>query len=402
MPALRMPAPPTAVDSARTPPSATFRVGVTGLLRFLAGSLVAMTALGCKVYDPSLVPRDAGTPSECDSKAPPPRPSEPDDGVDVGERVWALRDVVFEQSGEAWRTIGYDLDGRCSQPPDWDIECRPPLMTAAPEADGEGGIDNSFGHNLFPLVEVTVPGLEETSRMYQMRGVGTILIILRGWNGEDDDSHVEVVAGITVFATPGAPGGTEPPDVVQTPDGPQTTDGTPLPEPVWDGNDWFWLRSDNFFEGNVNRPFIVDDNAYVTNRTLVLRLPERTDFIFPGEEVGLLVRLTGAVGTVRISEDESQLEDITVAGRWPVLDLLATAEAIGVCAGSTEHGILENQLQRTADVRDRAGSGGSGASCNAVSLGLEFETGIAARFAGLAEGDPVPDTCAEAGADAGT
>lgn len=373
------------------------------MLRLLAWSFVAVTALGCKVYDPSLVQRDAGgRAGECDSIEPPPRPDVPDDGTDRGERVWALRDVVFDQGGEAWRTIGYNLDGRCSQPPDWDVECRPPLMTAAPEADGEGGIDNSFGHNLFPVVDLAVEGLEETSRMYQQRGVGTVLLILRGWNGEDDDAHVQVVAGVTVFATTGSPDDTDPPEIVQTPEGPQTPEGDPLPHPAWDGNDWFWLRSDNFFDGNVDRPFIVDDNAYVADRTLVLRLPERTDFVFPGAEIGVLIRLTGAVGTVRISEDGSRLEDITVAGRWPVLDLLATAEAVGICQGSTEYGILSNQLDRIADVRDRAGSGGEGALCNAVSLGLQFETGVTARFAGLAEGKPVPNVCIERGADAGT
>src|SRR5690606_17761315 len=99
---------------------------------------------------------------------------------------------------------------------------RPPLVTAAPEIDGEGGIDNSFGHNLFPVVDLTVPDLQETSRRYQQRGVGSVLIVVRGWNGEADDPRVQVVMGVTVFATTGTAGDTEPPEVVQTESGPQT------------------------------------------------------------------------------------------------------------------------------------------------------------------------------------
>ncbi len=373
------------------------------MLRFLACSLACVAALGCKVYDPALVKQDAGgtTPGECDAARPPERPSIADDGVDVGEHAYAVRDVVFDQSGEAWRTIGYDLDGRCSEPPDWDVECRPPLRTASPEADGEEGTDNSFGHNLFPVVDLTVPDLQETSRMYQQRGVGSVLLVVNGWNGEADDPRVQVVMGVTVFATTGAADDTEPPEVVQTDTGPETPEGEPLPEPAWDGNDWFWLRTDNFFEEDPDRPYVYDDNAYVAGGVLVIRLPERTDFIFPGEEIGLLVRLTGAVATVRISEDRETLTEITVAGRWPVLDLLATAEAVGVCSGTTEHSILQNQLDRIADVRDREGSGGADVTCNAVSLGIAFESGKKARFAGLAVGDPVPDACAAMGADGG-
>ena len=347
--------------------------------------------------------RDGGTtPGECDSIAPPERPGTPDDGTDAGERVYVVRDVVFDQGGERWRNIGFDLDGRCSVPPDFaDIECQPRNASASPEPDGEGGIDNSFGHNLFPVVELTVPGLEEVSRGYQARGIGAVLMQVNGWNGTANDARVEVVAAVTVFGTPGDAAMTEPPEVRQTPDGPETAGGDPLPEPTWDGNDWFWVRSDNFLDGQLSQPLVRDDNAYVAGNVLVIRLPERTDFIFPGEDLGLLVRLTGAVATARIDGGGASLTDITVAGRWPMFDLLDTAEAVGVCPGATEHDILLNQLDRIVDVRATPGSGGGSVPCDAVSLGLKFEQGVQVRFAALAEGDPVPDACAAMGSDAG-
>lgn len=356
--------------------------------------MAVICALGCQVYDPQLLERDAGAPTDCEPVAPPPRPPGPDDMEDVGERVFAMRDVIFDQSGDVWATTGYDLDGQCTEAPTYDTECMPPRATF-PQTDGQDGIDNAFGRELFPLVEVTNPGLQDVSRGFQARGIGTILIRMRGWNGTSDDSRVDVTAAITVFATSGAEGDTEPPEIVQTPDGPQTPAGDPLPEPTWDGNDWFWARSDNFLDGDVSTPFIRDDNAYVSGGVLVLRLPDRTDFVFPGDELGLLVRLTGAVATARIVDDGARLDEITVAGRWPTLDLLDTAEAVGVCPGSSEHDILTRQLERVADVRARVGTGGEGVECDAVSLGLGFETGLPGRFAGVAEGRPVPNACAE-------
>ena len=352
---------------------------------------LACGLLGCSVYDPALVRRDGGgTPGECDPIRPPDRPPGADDGEDVGESVYVIRDVVFDQGGERWRNIGYDLDARCSQPPAFDVECMPRASGASPEVDGEGGIDNSFGHNLFPIVDLAVPGLEDTSRMYQARGVGAVLVKVTGWNGRDDDVRIDVTAGITVFGTPGMPSMTDPPDPSMG----------PLPEPVWDGNDWFWVRSDNFLAGDVTQPLIRDDNAYVSGGVMVIRLPDRSDFIFPGEDLGLLVRLTEAVATARIEGGGASLTDITVAGRWPMLDLLATAEAVGVCPGSAENDILRNQLDRIVDVRANPGTGGS-VECDAVSLGLQFEQGVRVRFAGVADGAPVPDACATPPMDGG-
>lgn len=377
----------TAANRFRYPLSATFLSGVL-VNRGLACAL-ACALLGCSVYDPALVRRDGGSTGECDPITPPDRPLGMDDGEDVGERVYVIRDVVFDQGGERWRTIGFDLDGRCSQPPDFDVECTPRVSGASPEVDGEGGIDNSFGHNLFPTVDLAVPGLEDVSRMYQARGIGAVLVRITGWNGRDDDVRIDVTAGITVFGTPGTADMTDPPD---------PTD--PMPEPTWDGNDWFWVRSDNFLDGDVTQPLIRDDNAYVSGGVMVIRLPDRSDFIFPGEDLGLLVRLTEAVATARIEGGGSSLSEITVAGRWPMLDLLDTAEAVGVCPGSAENNILRNQLDRIVDVRANSGTGGS-VQCDAVSLGLQFEQGVRVRFAGVAPGDPVPDACAMPPMDAG-
>jgi hypothetical protein len=362
------------------------------LLRALlsAFALAALLA-GCKVYDPSLVMGgadggvDAG-PTGCGYR-PPPRPTAPDDGLDVGEIAFAIKDVLFEQ-GDMWSRIGFDLDGYCTTSPEYETDCVPPDMTVMPVLDGENGIDNVFGQSLYPLVAVTVPGLQEASRRFQSQGNGSVILRIRGWNGMADDARVDVVGAVTVFGTTAA----ATPMVTIGADGPEMPDGSFPPFPTWDGTDSFWGRDDNFVGGNEDQPYVRDDNAYVRNRFLVVTLPERTDFVFPGDAAGVLVRLTGAVAMGRISEDMTTIEDMTVAGRWAVNDLLETAQAVGVCPGTPQLDIFMNQIDRIADVRSRVGSGGPGVLCDAISVAMVFQ-GYRANWGGVAPGPPLTNAC---------
>jgi hypothetical protein len=100
------------------------------------------------------------------------------------------------------------------------------------------------------------------------------------------------------------------------------------------------------------------------------------------------------------------LSTITVAGRWSIVDLLSTAENVGICRGSTEYNILEGKLNRIADVRREPWQPGdpTDLDCDALSLGVTF-VGTRFRVAGLTEGADVVSQClTDAGvtADAGS
>lgn len=337
---------------------------------------------GCRVYDPALVRDDGGT---CDSRQPPPRPEGEDrDGPEVS---YGMRMVVMTQ-GDDWPRYGYDVDGRCTMAPDFVGECVPPSSPRAP-ADGPGGVDNVFGDEFFPLVALTTPDLEASSQGAQEAGHGLPIVRIRGWNGQPDDPRVDIAIMQAVY---GAPGGdeTEPP----------APPGEPASSrPDWDGRDWFWVRDDAFLMGDLEVPLIRDDNAYVAGGTIVARLPDRVDIIFPADEYGVLVRITGASVSGRISADGLTMQDVIVSGRWAITDLLSTARNIGICPGERDYDLLVAQLDRIADVRSRAGTGGPGVDCDAISLGVGF-TGTRMRVAGVATGLPLADLCA-AGGDAG-
>ncbi|MBX7193262.1 MAG: hypothetical protein K1X94_14505 [Sandaracinaceae bacterium] len=384
-----------------------------------AGALAATCSLaGCIVYDPKLVERDAG-PSTIDSAVdaasnfdagpvashqPPTRPGTPDDGVDVGEVSFGLRMVSLDQ-GDGWRDIGYDLDRRFTQAPTYDTECRPPGIPRPP-GDGTDGIDNVFGASLYPLVEITVPGLEDTARAAQEEGFGLPVIRIAGWNGTPNDSRIRTVITTSVFTTSADGVDDMTPPVVDI-RGPRDVliGGAPAPLPAWDQHDWTWVRSDSYVGGDLSRPIISDDNAYVSDGVMVTRLPSGVDILFPAMDTGVLVRLTDAIATGVIAAD-GNLSTITVAGRWSIVDLLSTAENVGICRGSTEYNILEGQLNRIADVRREPWQPGdpTDLDCDALSLGVTF-VGTRFRVAGLTEGADVVSQClTDAGvtADAGS
>src|SRR5690606_28054961 len=111
------------------------------------------------------------------------------------------------------------------------------------------------------------------------------------------------------------------------------------------------------------------------------------------------------IATGRITEDRMGIEDVVVAGRWSVLDLLRTAENVGVCVGSVQYDFLRSRLEALVDVSSDPSADRS-TLCDAISLGVAF-TGSRLRFGGVAEGPPLSNTCSEmpdggVGADAGT
>jgi len=368
--------------------------------------------LGCNAFDGSLLPRDGGvtdTGPAGPSRRPPERPTI-DDGPDMFETLdFVLKDIVMKQEGDDWKSIGFDLDGLDSRGDGAPVECVPPKRTARPEIDGDDGIDNSFGHVLFPLVNLVVPGIDETARMSEEEGLGAVVFRIRGYNGEANDPRVDVTVVQTVFGTPGGPDDTAPPSLEVRDFAGYLPDGSLAPFPAWDGNDWFWVRAESFAAGDETRPRIRDNNAYITDYQLVVHLPDGVELVFPGPDQGVAVVLTNGIAVGRIAEDFNSFGPVVVGGRWPVTALLETAQALGVCVGDTQFGLLTGQLDTIADIRATPGTGGPGVECDALSIGVTF-MGYRGRWAGLTPGQPLPNQCelrmmdagvADGGADAG-
>lgn len=361
--------------SPRFPPAS---VAVTGLLCTLA---VASGAAGCRAFDESLLDGTADAGAPCVPRTPPTRPGMASP-TDVGERLFALRDVRLEQAGD-WRSIGYNLDGLCSEEPEPEVECYPPDAEGGLEVDGDDGIDNAAGHTVFPFQLVLLGDMEAPVRSHQEIGRGVTLLRVRGYNGEPDDDRVDVAIAPAAWGSPPVAGG-DPPEL--------PTDGSAPPPPAWDGSDYWWATEASFLGGDPDAPLVRDDNAYVSDGTLVVHPPERVPFVFSAPEFSFAVRLTDAVITARLTSDGQGLEQVLLAGRWSIDDMLETFPTLGFCPGSVNEGRMTRLLDAAVDVRAIPGTGGPSVDCNAISVGIE-QTGVAAQWAGLAVGPLPPIAC---------
>src|SRR5579883_916907 len=91
---------------------------------------------------------------------PPPAPTGPTTGI-TKEHNYAIHklylgdtDRNITPSNNAWTTFGYNLDGKNTTAQSTDV-CQPVMggyMGNKQQVDGANGIDNSFGHNIIPLV----------------------------------------------------------------------------------------------------------------------------------------------------------------------------------------------------------------------------------------------------------
>ncbi len=360
--------------------------------------LLSALLAACNVYDPSLVVRDAGAPDiprpldlgRRDLAKPPPRPA----GADSGdmELLFALKDVRLDQGSSGWSGIGFDLDDRFTTVDDLDVECSPPSPGAEPELDGDEGIDNAFGHILYPLIDAVLPTLETEFRASQTAGRGTLVARITGWNGLDDDPRVNVVIAQSALGTSAAAADVDPATG-------RLRAGGAAPPPLWAGNDTFFVREDAFVGGNEARPRIEDSNAYIADRQVVLTLPAGTEILFLASARSVKVSFTAATVVGTLSPDARRLERVTVAGRWASSALLEASGPVGICSGSGTWDILANALDQRADVRAVPGSGGAGADCDAISLGVTFE-GYRGLWGGLAPAPAPPDCCAGVPGDA--
>ncbi len=316
---------------------------------------------------------DGGGGATCDLRKAPPRPDIPDDG-DIS-LTFGLRDILVDQ-GNDWKTIGLDLDDRCSYGANPDVECQPVEGVEKSELDGEDGLDNSFGHNLYPLLKAGDPEFENEINDAINNGVTTPVIHIEGFNGNANDPSVKVWFAQARYALrDGAPdsgldgafmGG---------------ADAAPPPEgPAWDGNDRFFLQDNNFGGGNIDLPLIGNDNAYVAEGKLVFRVPDRVTMYLPVvnrwvDNGRIPMRFTDVLIVGKLVNGGKGFKDVQLTARWSLGDALDGVEFSGICPGDGTFTLLENAARPSLDIRSIPGTGGPNAVCDAVSVGIVYQAG---------------------------
>jgi hypothetical protein len=354
-----------------------------------AGLVALALAASCSVYDASLIAEgNAGVPDR-----PPPETSSP---ADAQALVFGLKDVFIRQSAEMAARTGINLDATVTSSRD-DATCAPRSqdgrVIGQPVVDGQRGIDNSLGAHLLPTVGSALPCLEDNIAMTQGRGVGTIVLWVRDWNGQQDDASVTAVLTTAVDGTREDPSlvgfrARDPLNLVYL-DGPQ---GTPAPDPGWASEDsWFLdpvdFQMDESGVPTLDRPKLVQVDGYIAAGRLVVPLLDDTEFkLIAGDgsvtsDGWMTVVVNGGFLIGDISEDHQRLERGLFAGRFSIEKLGTATPDIGMC--DINASVIETLFGQFADIRSSPSDDGIGAECDAFSLGVTFN-GVAGRVAGLA------------------
>ncbi|MGE0790405.1 MAG: hypothetical protein AB7S26_32310 [Sandaracinaceae bacterium] len=364
------------------------------MLRACALIGAGLLTLGCDVYHPEAFfdagvdagPRldagfDAGRPDAgrpdggppdagpaCVLEHVPSRPLEADSGDQIIS--FALRDVILDQRMTVWSDIGYDHDGECTE-----MVGQGTCLSRGglPQLDGPGGVDNVGGRQVLSLLAERYPGVQDNARAEQMAGRHIVFVHVSGWNGTDEDPRVTAWFAQGLDAAP---------------------EGGAIGDPLrWDGHDQFELSSADFEGGDPLRPLIADDLGYVADRRLVLNVPDGRPILLPwDDDRALVLRLTDAFLTGTISADATRLDDVTITGRWAVIDIQAVFTQLGLCPGTSERANADVLLAQFPDIRSDPATDGLGAMCDAYSIAVGF-TGYRGIFASIGMAPSPVDIC---------
>ena len=392
-------------------------LGRAGLVLLASGG--GLAACGS---DAGSVGSDGGTPKPIDTAdlcvnlpsgacAPPPSRPKPSGGEPPqASHNYAVRALYLgdmDRTGAAnegaWKTIGYDLDGRITRADSNDV-CTPvPGSSRQVQVDGDRGIDNSFGANVLPLLEyfdttVTTQALDQSI----LGGSFTDFIFVTGF--DDSPGNATTNDGLTGALLPGAK---------------YAADGG---APTWNASTtWPILPDPGLISGCSPYPTgcpagldpvanarVQFESAFQIAGTYSTGTPAPVTLILPIFGSDLRLNIASAVITFD-PRARGSITNGTVAG---VIEAQTLVDAMRAVAGEVSTNALctasafdsiATQIEQSSDIVIDGGTGAvsnaPGTTCNAISIGLGFDaTEIAPPTTIAHPTPPEPNRC-DAGAD---
>jgi hypothetical protein len=333
-------------------------------------------------------------PAECDAfKTPPgeqvvpPAPkddaADPDAGPPLRHALSALRMGEKNASGvddpEAWRELGFDLDGWATTPQQA-YHCKPRAKgtKANIQQDGEGGIDNSFGKNVVNNILTSLFEDMTGQATLSVQSGATTTVLDLGKIG-DQPSYKGLLAGSYPV------------------EGERTEDGKIVKPPAEDWSKYTWRPFTDALESD-GTPVTKLKGAYLSDQVWVSGEPTtlRLQLAF---EAGLIVPIQVYQARVKVDvSDRDSGKDGVVGGILATSELVENfkklAGFIGTqfCGGSLVLDGLILEVERASDIL-LDGTQDPTRECDGISIGLGFQS-KSTRL-----GEPVtptqpPDPCA--------
>jgi hypothetical protein len=351
----------------------------------VCGSMTGAVAwYGCSVYGPSLLVSaavDSGTalqdapigdagsdardaaqeaaPNPCPDFEPPAPPAA-DDPSDAGDQTFVVAvhtiDFGIGDPPAVSGLLGYDLDKVytcCDGGPE---SCNAAVVGQT-HCDDPSGRDNAGGKLISTLASLDSAEFNTSTISQRLQdGIYSILLQVQHYNGTANDQQVTAA----LYGSDGVEG-----------------DAGAL----WNGSDQ-WSIDDSFVvtpDASPLLPTDFDGNAYVTNGTLVMHV---TFPISLGTSTTstFTVTLTSGVITGQImpaGNGTYALKTGNIAGRWNVSELLSSLQTVAIagqslCPGSQTYSFVKQQICGAADIMTDYTKDLTGATCDALSLGIGY------------------------------
>jgi hypothetical protein len=343
--------------------------------------LVSLT-LACSSSTPTVtpVPPVVLVHPPADPGGPPPVPTSGASDVSVfAIRTLSLGDAdrTGVASSQAWGSFGFDLDGADTTEYSAGV-CQLAAGAAGnAQQDGRGGVDNSFGENLMPLI-VTAFGSEFATAMNESltSGLVTDLIVVHGLGAATTASPLS--AELVVAAPLGA-------------------------IPAWSTADVWPVDSSSLLDGDPGAPLLAFPQSYEVGGVFVAEPPSGDGEIALGTFMGvpLVVPIRHVQITMTLSADGMTATSGTISGIMPTDRFTDVARRFAqslipeACPASAWNSIGQ-QIGQAQDIRID-GTEDPSQPCSGISLGIGFEA-VRVQRGPVAVVAPLGNGCADVGA----
>jgi hypothetical protein len=297
-------------------------------------------------------------------------------------------------SATAWQTFGYDLDGKITSASSTDVCSLVPGASKQVQVDGNGGIDNSWGSQIMPILDTLDSTTAQTVNDELQAGVWTQMTYVVGF--DDSTGNTTSATGLTGVVLMGA-----------------TYSSSQVPS--WDLST-NWPVAPEFISGctpTMGCPAGTDPvknaqlrltTAYQTSGTFVSGSP--IDLTLPLDIGGQVLPVNLHHATLSFSpQAPGSVTNGTLAGVVSTSDLIDGLQQVAgrvstsLCSGSAFQSIAM-QIEQTSDILLNGSSVSNvpGMVCNAISVGMGFDsTEIAAPSVIAPPAPAMPDPCGDGG-----
>ncbi|MBK7582248.1 MAG: hypothetical protein IPI67_18835 [Myxococcales bacterium] len=298
----------------------------------------------------------------------------------------------------AWRTIGYNLDGLVSTKNGTNhCKYQEGATKSSVQTDGENGIDNSFGSNLVKIIASLAANPSSTISESLASGSFTIMLKMNKLEASADQTGIKTLlyGGSTFDALV--------PDCKATPTEPNCS------APKFDGSDMWPVLPELLTNAtDIDSAKVQFPSSYVAGGTWVSGSEGDLNLTVSIQGFSLALKITKAVITADLAGAGATAKATkgVIAGIIPTENLIGELKKVAggfdktLCEGQTFESIAQ-QIRAASDIMSDGTNGDPSKLCDGISVGLGFEA-LAVQLGGIApSATPPPDPCAAGAGGAG-